>query len=187
MAKGRGTFIKLDRGIRDNWVWQSKPYSPGQAWLDLLMEAAYATTVREWKGSFLTQHRGEVFTSITSLSERWGWSYKKVVRFIRALEGDGMVRRGDLPKGTLLTIENYEKFQGRGRACDRAEGRANDRADDRATSDNKRKYKEDKKKSETQALEGDSEAVASAQREEDEELARLLGYESVEELEKRRA
>lgn len=94
-----------------------------------------------------------------------------------------MVRRGDLPKGIRLTIENYTKFQGLGKANDRAD----DRADDRATSDNKRRYKEDKKKRETHALEGDSEAVASAQREEDEELARLLGYESVEELERRRA
>lgn len=113
-------WIKLDRGIRNNWLWEAKPFSPGQAWLDLLMEAAHSTGPRQWKGSFLTQHRGEVFTSMVALADRWGWSYKKVGRFIRALEGDGMVRRGDLPKGIRLTIENYTKYQGQGKADDRA-------------------------------------------------------------------
>ena len=152
-------WIKLDRGIRNHWLWEQKPFSPGQAWLDLLMEAAHSTGPRQWKGSFLTQHRGEVFTSMVALADRWGWSYKKVGRFIRALEGDGMVQRGDLPKGIRLTIENYTKYQGQGKA----NGRADDRADDRATSDNKRR---DKKVKETRARECDPEAVDSAALEE---------------------
>ena len=125
MAKGKGTYIKLDRGLQNNWLWESKPFSLGQAWVDLLLEAAYEDHMRDWKGSYLMQHRGEVFTSIVSLAARWGWSEKKVTRFIAALERDKMVRKGVLPKGTLLTIENYEKFQGRVRADDRADDRAN--------------------------------------------------------------
>lgn len=159
-------WIKLDRSIENNWLWEAKPFSPGQAWIDLLMMAAHSTGPRQWKGSFLTQHRGEVFTSMVALADRWGWSYKKVGRFIKALEGDGMVRRGDLPKGIRLTIENYTKFQGQGKA----NGRADDRADDRATSDNKRR---DKKVKETRARECDHEAVDSAAL--DEEIAKLWG------------
>lgn len=124
MSKSKGTFIKLDRGIQENWLWEAKPFSPGQAWIDLLMMAAHSTGPRSWKGSYLTQHRGEVFTSIVALADRWGWNEKKVARFIKALESDQMVRKGVLPKGTLLTIENYEKFQGRVRADDRADDRA---------------------------------------------------------------
>lgn len=175
MAKGKGTYIKLDRGIRDNWVWESKPFSPGQAWVDLLMDAAYVTTTREWKGSFLVQNRGEVFTSMVALADRWGWSYKKVGRFIRALEMDGMVQRGDLPKGTRLTIENYTKFQGQGKA----DGRAEDRASSEQATEQRPTIKENKrnkkKKEETRARDGDYVDVASLPRDEIEELERLTG------------
>ena len=115
-------WIKLDRGIRNHWLWEEKPFSPGQAWLDLLMEAAHSTGPRSWKGSYLTQHRGEVFTSMVALAGRWGWDRKKVARFLRALERDHMVTLNDLPKGTLVTIENYTKFQGRRPADGTAEG-----------------------------------------------------------------
>lgn len=159
-------WIKLDRSIENNWLWEAKPFSPGQAWIDLLMMAAHTTGPRQWKGSFLTQHRGEVFTSMVALADRWGWSYKKVGRFIRALEGDGMVQRGDLPKGIRLTIENYTKFQGR--------GKADDRADDRAASEQmteqrptiKEGKRKEKKGKETRARECDPGAVDSAALEE---------------------
>lgn len=105
-------WIKLDRSIQDHWLWEAKPFSPGQAWIDLIMMAAHKTGTREWKGSFLVQRRGEVFTSTVALAERWGWDRKKVARFLRALEEDGMVTRDGIPRGTLVTIENYTKFQG---------------------------------------------------------------------------
>jgi len=148
-------WIKLDRQITEHWLWESKPFSPGQAWVDLLMMAAHTTTTRDWKGSFLTQHRGEVFTSISALADRWGWSYKKVQRFIRTLERDKMVLHGDLPKGTRLTIENYTKFQGQGRADDRAD----DRATSEQTADNKRS---NKKVKETRAREGSPDEPSAA-------------------------
>lgn len=123
MAK-KGTYIKLDRGISDNWVWEQKPFSLGQAWVDLLLMAAWKTSPRNWKGSFITQHRGEVFTSIVALADRWGWDRKKVRRFLTVLEEDKMCTLNDLPKGTLVTIENYSKFQGRGTADGTANGTA---------------------------------------------------------------
>lgn len=115
-------WIKLDRSIMEHWLWEEKPFSPGQAWLDLLMMAAHSTKPRPWKGSYLTQHRGEVFTSKVALADRWGWDRKKVARFLWSLERDHMVTLNDLPKGTLVTIENYTKFQGRRPAEGTAEG-----------------------------------------------------------------
>ena len=180
MAKGKGSYIKLDRGICNNWVWGEKPFSPGQAWVDLLLMAAWKTEPRNWKGAFIKQYRGEVFTSIVALADRWGWNRKKVRRFLAILESDGMCTLNSLPKGTLVTIENYAKYQGRGPADGTpkgaAEGQQRDTIEERI-----------KKGKETRARECDPEAVDSAQREDDEELARLLGYESVEELERRRA
>ena len=120
----RDDFIKLNRGITDHWLWETKPFSPGQAWIDLLLMAAWKTAPREWKGSFVIQHRGDVLTTLKTLADRWGWSEKKVRRFLGVLEQDGMLTKKGQAKGTILTIENYTKFQGRGRTDDRAEGRA---------------------------------------------------------------
>lgn len=172
MANG---WIKLDRSITDHWLWESKPFSPAQAWIDLLMMAAHSTGTREWKGSFIVQHRGEVFTSMVALADRWGWSYKKVGRYIRALEGDKMVQRGDLPKGIRLTIENYTKFQGQGKADDRAEDRAtSEQATEQRPTIKERKRKK-KKEEETRARGGDTPVVAPPTPEEKEEIERLLG------------
>ena len=38
MAK-TGSYIKLDRGLKNNSLWLEKPFSKGQAWVDLLMLA----------------------------------------------------------------------------------------------------------------------------------------------------
>lgn len=155
-------WIKLDRSIENNWLWEAKPFSPGQAWIDLLMMAAHSTGPRQWKGSFLTQHRGEVFTSMVALADRWGWSYKKVRRFIRALEGDKMVQRGDLPKGIRLTIENYTKYQGQGKADDRADGRAASEQTTEQRPTIKEGKRKEKKEKETRARGTASEHPAAA-------------------------
>lgn len=156
MAK-KGTYIKLDRGISDNWVWEQKPFSLGQAWVDLLLMAAWKTSPRNWKGSFITQHRGEVFTSMTALADRWGWNRKKVARFIEALERDKMVTHNVLPHGTLITIENYTRFQGRGtaeRAEDgTAEGQQRDTIEERRRREKKTRAREGSEGEPSAALE----------------------------------
>lgn len=159
MARGKGSYIKLDRGICDNWVWESKPFSPGQAWVDLLLMAAWKTEPRNWKGTFITQHRGEVFTSIVALADRWGWNRKKVRRFLAILESDGMCTLNSLPKGTLVTIENYAKYQGRGTADGTASGTAEGQQRD-TIEERKRREKN------TRARESDHGAVDSAALEE---------------------
>ena len=175
MAKGKGTYIKLDRGIRNNWVWESKPFSPGQAWIDLLLMAAWKTEPRNWKGTFITQHRGEVFTSIVALADRWGWNRKKVAHFLGILEEDGMVTKGRLPKGTLVTIENYTKFQGQGSAKGTAEGSSEGQQATQQRDTIEERRKKNKKEKETRADEDDFVDVASLPREEIEELERLTG------------
>lgn len=159
-------WIKLDRSIMEHWLWEEKPFSPGQAWLDLLMMAAHSTSPRSWKGSFITQHRGEVFTSIVALADRWGWDRKRVRKFLAILEEDEMCTLNDLPKGTLVTIENYSKYQGRGTAKGTADGTAEGQQKD-TIEERKRREKN------TRARESDHVAVDSAAL--DEEIAKLWG------------
>lgn len=67
-------WIKLDRAIQDNWLWEDKPFDKGKAWIDLLMLANWKDNKIPFKGEIVTCKRGDVNISITALAERWGWS-----------------------------------------------------------------------------------------------------------------
>lgn len=108
-AKG---YIKLNRQILENWIWQEKPFSRGQAWIDLLLLANYKDGKEMYRGKLLDRRRGCVYCSTLWLADRWGWSRGKVRRFLNALKADGMLTENGTTDGTTLTIENYTKFQG---------------------------------------------------------------------------
>lgn len=113
MADERG-WIKLHRELADNWLWQEKPFSKGQAWVDLLMLANHEDKKMPYKGEVIVCKRGDVNLSIAYLSERWGWSRKKTRSFITVLEKDQMLTAEVTTNRTTLTIDNYDKFQGQG-------------------------------------------------------------------------
>ena len=62
--------------------------------------------------------------SIQKLGERWGWSRKKTKHFLEQLEEDQMVIVKAHPKGTTITIVNYDFFQDRGTTEGTAKGTA---------------------------------------------------------------
>lgn len=87
-----GSYIKLDRGLKGNSLWLSeKPFTKGQAWVDLLLLAQGVDKSREYRGKKQTMRRGNVYTSIYFLSDRWGWSRMKVYRFLEKLMIDEMI------------------------------------------------------------------------------------------------
>lgn len=114
MDKDKG-FIKLFREIQENDLWLcDDPFSVRDAFIDLMLMANYETKKTLYRGQYLTIRRGQVYTSIRKLSERWHWSRSKVERYLAVLEDMGMVKNThETHYGTLLTIVNYEKFQNR--------------------------------------------------------------------------
>ena len=87
-----GSYIKIDRGLKNNQLWlQEKPFTKGQAWVDLLMLAQGVNKSREFRGKKSIAKRGNVYTSIRFLSTRWGWSRMKVYRFLEKLMIDEMI------------------------------------------------------------------------------------------------
>ena len=105
------TFIKVYRGIEDHWLWEDKPFSKGQAWIDLLIMANAADVKKPYKGEITTFKRGVVHRSVLSLAEKWGWSRHKVMDFLAVLEADSMITKNGTSNGTTITIENYNKYQ----------------------------------------------------------------------------
>lgn len=107
-------WVKISRGVLDNWTWNDKPYAMGQAWVDLILLANWKDRKRVYKGEVIIQKRGEIITTKRALAERWGWSTKKVTRFLNLLEADQMLVQKGNKKGTSLTIENYGVYQDQG-------------------------------------------------------------------------
>lgn len=100
-------WVPVHRQIQENWLWKDKPFSQGQAWIDLLMLANYEDKKTPYKGEVITCERGTVNLSITELAKRWGWSRDKTRRFLSTLESDEMVRVKATKHRTTVTIENY--------------------------------------------------------------------------------
>lgn len=115
-------FFPLAKQIQAHWLWQDKPFSRGQAWIDLLMMANYDTGKIMSKGILVTVERGQVFRTISFLSNRWGWNPKKTRAFLKTLENEKMVHTEGLTNGTLITIENYTKWNDEGQTEVQAEG-----------------------------------------------------------------
>ena len=107
-----GGYIKLHRDIMDHWISHQGPADYRHAWEDLLMLANHEGVKRFYRGTLTTFKRGTVSRSIGELASLWGWGIKKTRRFLDLLQGDGMIERSSGPWGTVITINNYDKWQG---------------------------------------------------------------------------
>lgn len=106
-------WIKVDRKIQENPLWEADVFSRGQAWIDLLLLANHEDKEIFINGQYFKIKRSQHFTSIRKLSVRWKWDKDKVLRFLRQLEASGMLTRIRTHNATLLTIVNYDKYQSR--------------------------------------------------------------------------
>ena len=108
MDKG---YISLNRSVEDNWLWKQRPFSKGQAWIDLILLANYSDVKIPKGDEVIAYKRGCVHRSIYFLADRWGWNRKTVRRFLSVLESDQMVSVSCTASGTTITLINYEKYQ----------------------------------------------------------------------------
>lgn len=121
-------FIKLYRSLIDNPLWSDKPFSKGQAWVDLLMMTNWKDSDVKAGNEIRTIHRGEIGVSQKWLADRWGWSRKKVCFFLKYLEREKMIAVLGTSKGTTIRIENYTKFNDDGTADGTSEEHQKSRA-----------------------------------------------------------
>lgn len=106
-------WVKLHRQIRDHWLYNEKrKFSKYEAWLDLIMDANHKDSRFILGNEMVEVQRGQKITSIRDLCDRWGWSNTKVRNFLDILENDQMILVKSDTKKTLITIVNYEFFQG---------------------------------------------------------------------------
>lgn len=134
-------YIYLERRIREHWLWNDKPFSMGQAWIDLILSANHEDREIVWNGSKVTVKRGQLITSISKLAEKWGWNRKKVRRFLNVLEMDNSLSVNVTAHGTTVTLVKYSFFQNKRTAKGTTKEQQNDhQRDNRGTQT--RNYKE---------------------------------------------
>ncbi|AFM41947.1 hypothetical protein Desaci_3039 [Desulfosporosinus acidiphilus SJ4] len=108
MAKG---WISVHRQIQNHWLWEDKPFSKGQAWIDLLLMANHEDSKFLLGNQIIEAKRGDVITSEVKLAKHWGWSRTKVRTFLELLEADSMIVKKSDSKKTALTVVNYGLWQ----------------------------------------------------------------------------
>jgi hypothetical protein len=109
-----GGWIKLHRKLTEHWIWDDKPFSKGQAWIDMLMMANHDTNKICIGNELIEVQRGSFITSELRLMDRWGWSKKKLRAFLTLLQEDGMIIKESNQKRTAIFIVNYEIYQEQG-------------------------------------------------------------------------
>ena len=104
-------WIKLHRQIQEHWLWNKKPFSRGQAWIDLLIMVNHKNQKALIGNKLIDVNRGEGITSIRKLCNRWGWSNTKTKTFLKLLETDHMINVKSDSKKTTINIVNYNDYQ----------------------------------------------------------------------------
>lgn len=105
-------YIKLYRDLRDNPIWQDKPFSKGQAWIDIMLRCNHVCNKVIGFGKCEWVLRGQFISSNYKLAESWGWSESSVRAFIKLLESESMLSKKSFSKYTLFEVTNYCVYQG---------------------------------------------------------------------------
>lgn len=102
---------KVYRDIQEHWLWEDKPFSRGQAWIDLILSVNHEDNKTLIDGELIEVKRGSRVTSLRKLADQWGWSTTKVKKFLELLQKEQMIKFESDNKKTLVSIENYSVYQ----------------------------------------------------------------------------
>ena len=127
MARSKNGWIRINRDILNSTIWNApEPFTYRDAWIDLILMVNFEDReIVTRHGTVVKIPRGATFTSLQELSDRWHWSKGRTQRYIKLLKNLKMVTADGTADGTLLSLVNYDKFQG----ARYADGTANDTAD----------------------------------------------------------
>ena len=133
-----GNWIKLNRAILD-WEWYDD-VNVARVFIHLLLTANYEP--KNWHG--IQIERGQRVISIGGLAEETGLTVRQTRTALDKLKATGELTSRATNKYTLVTIENYSKFQDVKRDSDKQNGKQRDKraTNERQTNDNNIRNKE---------------------------------------------
>ena len=87
-------YIKLHRSLMDNPLFNSEPFTKGQAWVALLLLTNHNKSfINAKNGKLIPVERGECGYSMVALSSIFKWDRRTVKRYIKLLENEKMVQQ----------------------------------------------------------------------------------------------
>ncbi len=133
IKQNKGGYFKIYRRLCESSLWLHKPFSKGQAWIDLINLTNFHDTFIIVRGIKVNVLRGQLARSERLLAKRWGWSRNKLRRFFDYLKVEKQILQCHyLPPKTepqtgpqnkkleeseinviqIITIVNYNEYQG---------------------------------------------------------------------------
>ena len=104
-------WISIHRKIAESWIWEAKPFSYGQAWVDILLECNHRDKKILIGKTLVSVSRGQSANSRRTWGKRWGWSKSAVDHFLNLLEFDKMIQTENVHVTTRITVINYDTYQ----------------------------------------------------------------------------
>jgi hypothetical protein len=110
----RGT-VAIDRGLFGHEAFADEPFTEREAWIWLIMAAAFKPHSRRVGSAIVKLKRGELAHSLRFMARKWKWPLTRVHRFVGRLRNLDMIRVGtpSTHQPAHLTICNYEDYQPR--------------------------------------------------------------------------
>jgi hypothetical protein len=108
----RPGYINLERRALHHPVFYRKAYCEFEAWVWLLNDASWKPRQRRIGRYVVDLDRGQLTASIRHLAVEWKWKPSKVVRFLAKLENETMIETRADDGISVITICNYNAYQG---------------------------------------------------------------------------
>lgn len=120
-------YIKLSRKAFKNFLWKERrPYSRFEAWLDLIRRASFSDETTDLiKGKVITRIKGQVTGSIRFFMEAWSWGKSRVCDFFELLRSQNMISIDRANGISVISLLNYEKYNGSRTARGQQSGHVN--------------------------------------------------------------
>ena len=106
-------WIRLDRAIQDNFLWQEPEAL--KLWLYLLMAASLTDKATAFNGQMLNIKRGQLVFGLNAASARLNISIRRLRKYLNWFETDDMIDKQITNKFSIISITNYSQYQDAGK------------------------------------------------------------------------
>jgi hypothetical protein len=148
-------WLRLYRKLKEHWLWDDRPFSKGQAWIDILFRCNHKCIQHMVDGRLKWILRGQFIYSNVKFASDWGWSEKSVRRFIKTLSDNDMLTTQPTNHFTVYEVLKYAELQAldteefEAATCrtkdEQKPSKRRTKAEQMPTDNNDNKYKNDKK------------------------------------------
>lgn len=108
--------VNIARDLWKDTTFRDAKMSQREAWIWLIAEASWKERARRIGSYEVVLRRGQAAASTRFLAEAWKWSEPGVRRYLGMLEKRRMITRTTDAGVTVITIQNYDKYQSQPRA-----------------------------------------------------------------------